>query len=123
MLTHQDDGPGDSLPASARQADVRHGDEGGSEVAATIPRGIPGAIMLFAPENIAPAGFDPVSTGVAGSLTLSFAVLAVFGFRAPLKFLPILFIQLIYKSLWLAVTAAGSLDSMERPAPLRSTKQ
>lgn len=72
--------------------------------AANVPfAGISGLIMLFAPEKMVPEGFDPLTTGIAGSITLSFAILSVFGFRAPLKFLPVLLIQLMYKSLWFVI--------------------
>ena len=44
---------------------------------------------------------DPVFFGVSGSVYLSFAVVSILGLRSPLKFSPILLLQLGYKVLWL----------------------
>ena len=44
---------------------------------------------------------DPViSFGVTGSVYLSFALLSILGLKAPLKFVPVLLLQLSYKSIW-----------------------
>ena len=43
---------------------------------------------------------DPVIFGVLGSIYLSFGFLSFQGLRSPLKFVPILFLQLIYKIVW-----------------------
>ena len=61
-------------------------------------------IILF-PDFIAAAlGLpeqDPITYGVTGSVYLAFAVLSAFGLKAPLKFVPVLMLQLCYKSIWL----------------------
>lgn len=44
---------------------------------------------------------DPIVFGITGSLYLSFALLSILGLRSPLKFVPILMLQLIYKVVWL----------------------
>lgn len=44
---------------------------------------------------------DPIVFGVAGSIYLSFACLSAFGLKSPLKFSPILLLQLVYKVAWL----------------------
>jgi hypothetical protein len=44
---------------------------------------------------------DPIVYGVTGSVWMAFAVLSLFGLRSPLKFAPILVLQLCYKSIWL----------------------
>jgi hypothetical protein len=41
-----------------------------------------------------------ISFGVTGSVYLSFALLSILGFRSPLKFAPILLLQLCYKIVW-----------------------
>ena len=46
-------------------------------------------------------GQDPLVFGVTGSVYLSFAVLSILGLRSPLKFVPVLLLQLSYKSIWL----------------------
>ena len=43
---------------------------------------------------------DPIVYGVTGSVWLAFGVMSIFGLRSPLKFIPILMIQLCYKSIW-----------------------
>jgi hypothetical protein len=45
-------------------------------------------------------GQDPIVLGIAGSVFLSFALLSVLGLRSPLKFAPILLLQLSYKLVW-----------------------
>ncbi len=60
--------------------------------------------MILAPELIKslfswPAK-DPVIFGMVGSVYLAFAILSFFGLKAPIKFAPILLLQLFYKSIW-----------------------
>jgi len=43
---------------------------------------------------------DPIVFGVVGSVYLSFALLSILGLRSPLKFAPLLLMQLCYKSIW-----------------------
>ena len=43
---------------------------------------------------------DPIVLGICGSIWFTAGIIAIFGLRAPLKFSPLLFIQLIYKSVW-----------------------
>ncbi|ACN17041.1 hypothetical protein HRM2_39830 [Desulforapulum autotrophicum HRM2] len=45
---------------------------------------------------------DPVIFGITGAVYLAFGFLSIFGLISPIKFSPVLFLQLIYKSLWLA---------------------
>ena len=45
-------------------------------------------------------GQDPIVLGVTGSVNLSFALLSILGLRSPLKFSPILLLQLSYKVVW-----------------------
>jgi hypothetical protein len=47
-----------------------------------------------------PAG-EPIALGIVGSAYAAFGVLAVFGLLSPLKFAPVLLLQLVYKSIWL----------------------
>jgi len=48
------------------------------------------------------AGGEPVALSITGSVYLAFALLSVLGLRDPLKFAPVLLLQLCYKSIWLA---------------------
>jgi hypothetical protein len=43
---------------------------------------------------------DPIVLGVTGSVYLAFAILSVLGLRSPLKFVPVLMLQLCYKVVW-----------------------
>jgi hypothetical protein len=43
---------------------------------------------------------DPIVLGIAGSVYLAFALLSILGLRSPLKFTPVLLLQLTYKIIW-----------------------
>ncbi|MFO7667730.1 MAG: hypothetical protein R6V76_14000 [Desulfobacterales bacterium] len=43
---------------------------------------------------------DAIVFGVTGSVYLSFALLSILGLRSPLKFAPVLLLQLSYKVVW-----------------------
>ena len=59
---------------------------------------------------------DPIVFGVVGSVYLAFALLSILGLRSPLKFSPILLLQLSYKVVWfigiiLPIFVAGKLPT------------
>ena len=69
-----------------------------------IGAGSLGLGMILLPETIRtlfrwPAQ-DPIVYGVTASVWLAFGILSIFGLRSPLKFVPILVMQLCYKSIW-----------------------
>lgn len=43
---------------------------------------------------------DPIFFGVNGSVNVAFALVAIMGLRSPLKFSPVLMLQLSYKVIW-----------------------
>ena len=43
---------------------------------------------------------DPIVLGVSGSVYFAFALLSILGLRSPLKFAPLLLLQLSYKVVW-----------------------
>lgn len=43
---------------------------------------------------------DPIVYGVMGSVYLSFGLLSILGLKAPLKYVPVLLLQLTYKVVW-----------------------
>ena len=45
-------------------------------------------------------GQDPIVLGVTGSVNVSFALLSILGLRSPLKFTPVLLLELSYKVIW-----------------------
>jgi hypothetical protein len=46
-------------------------------------------------------GQDPVVFGLAASVFLAMALAAILGLRAPLKYCPILLVEVVYKVVWL----------------------
>ena len=44
---------------------------------------------------------EPVVLGIVGSVYLAFGILSILGLRSPLRFVPVLLLQLCYKSIWL----------------------
>jgi len=59
---------------------------------------------------------DPIILGVVASLYAGFGLLSVLGLRQPLKFVPILCLQLVYKSLWLLFVLLPMLATGPLPA-------
>ena len=43
---------------------------------------------------------DPIVFGICGSVWVAFALLSILGLRSPLKFSPVLLLQLTYKVVW-----------------------
>ena len=43
---------------------------------------------------------DPILLGIYGSVLLAFALVAILGLRSPLKFVPVLLLELCYKLIW-----------------------
>lgn len=48
---------------------------------------------------------DPVVLGLCGSVFLALGLVSILGFLSPLKFVPLLLIELIYKPVWLVAVA------------------
>ncbi|MCJ7619094.1 MAG: hypothetical protein MUP64_02605 [Anaerolineae bacterium] len=66
-----------------------------------------GLMALFAPSLMESAmafpAQDPFLRGVLGSVYVAFGILSILGLRSPLKFVPVLFLQLCYKAIWFIV--------------------
>ena len=43
---------------------------------------------------------EPTAFGIVGSVYVAFGLLSILGLRSPLKFVPVLLLQLFYKSVW-----------------------
>lgn len=43
---------------------------------------------------------DPIIFGIVGGIYVAFGILSILGLRSPLKFVPILLLQLCYKVIW-----------------------
>jgi hypothetical protein len=48
---------------------------------------------------------DPVMLGACGSVFLALGLVSLLGLRSPLKFVPILLVELLYKPIWLVACA------------------
>ena len=71
----------------------------------------PGATTKFLSVSCSPATY-----GIVGSVYLAFGLLSILGLRAPLKFAPILLLQLLYKVIWLIGVALPLLVRGRFPA-------
>ena len=77
----------------------------GMYVYTAVGAGSLGVAMLLAPQLVVaylqmPIQ-DPMVFGIVGSAYLAFAIAAILGLRFPLRCVPVLMLQLIYKSVWL----------------------
>jgi len=61
-------------------------------------------------------GGDPIVLGIVGSVYVAFGVLSVLGLRDPLKFAPVLLLQLCYKSVWFVAVVLPLLIRGRFPA-------
>lgn len=59
---------------------------------------------------------EPIAFGMLGSVFVAFAILSALGLRAPLKFAPVLLMQLCYKSIWLVSTVFPAMVRGQYPA-------
>jgi hypothetical protein len=58
---------------------------------------------------------DPIVFGIAGSVYAGFGLVSILGLRSPLKFVPVLLLQLCYKTLWLLVVIVPLFVSGQFP--------
>jgi hypothetical protein len=61
-------------------------------------------------------GDEPIALSIVASVYLAFGVLSVFGLRDPLKFVPVLLLQLCYKLVWFIGTVVPLLASGRFPS-------
>jgi hypothetical protein len=71
--------------------------------------------MLAVPETLkALFGWpsqDPVLFGIMGSIFVAFGIVSILGFLSPLKFVPVLVVQLCYKVIWYIVVLLPNIAS------------
>ncbi len=89
----------------AKEIRVRHGWLKFMYIYTIIGAGGAGLGMILLPSRMIslfrmPAQ-DPIMFGISGSVFLALAFLSIFGLRSPLKFAPLLLVELFYKSIWL----------------------
>ena len=83
---------------------IRWGWIKGMYIYTIILAGLFGLGIILIPEKIK-ASFawpveEPIAFGIIGSVYLAFGLLSIMGLRSPLKFAPVLLLQLFYKSIW-----------------------
>jgi hypothetical protein len=61
-------------------------------------------------------GQEPIIAGIAYSAWLAFAIVSILGLRSPLKFAPILLLQLTYKAVWFVAIIAPRAISADLPS-------
>lgn len=44
---------------------------------------------------------EPINFGILGSVYLAFGLISILGLRSPLKFVPVLLVEITYKTIWL----------------------
>lgn len=79
-----------------------------------------GLVMLLSPSTVdslmgMPTD-NPIIYGVTASVFLAFALLAILGFRSPLKFVPVLVLQLVYKVSWMVAVALPAFIKGDFPS-------
>jgi hypothetical protein len=83
---------------------VRYGWLKGMYIWTILVAGFFGLGFLFAPDMVqAMMGYptqDPIFIGISASVYLAFALVSILGFLSPLKFAPVLLLQLSYKLIW-----------------------
>lgn len=75
--------------------------------------------IIFFPDQIKSfflSSCDPIPYGIEGSVFLAFSLLAMLGLRDPLKFVPILLLQLTYKTVWLVAIVLPLIVTGRFPA-------
>ena len=83
---------------------IRWGWLKGMYIYTIVGAGVFGLGMIVIPEVIKsmfrwPAE-EPIAFGIVGSVYVTFGLLSILGLRSPLKFVPLLMLQLCYKSIW-----------------------
>ena len=83
---------------------IRWGWLKGMYIYTIISVGLLGLGIIIMPERIKSIlGWpveEPIAFGIIGSVYLTFGLLSIFGLRSPLKFVPVLLLQLCYKLIW-----------------------
>ena len=85
-----------------------------------VAAGIFGLTLLIQPSAASSLlGFpeeEPIIAGIAYSVFVAFAILSIAGLRSPLKFSPVLLLQLTYKIIWFIVIIIPDLAMGQFPS-------
>jgi hypothetical protein len=78
-----------------------------------------GLSILFAPQRMKTIfrwpGDEPIALSIVASVYLAFGLLSILGLRSPLKFAPVLLLQLCYKTAWFIGAVVPMLVSGQFP--------
>ena len=87
-----------------------------------VGAGAAGVGIIFAPGTVKTLvgwpGEARILLGLAGSVFLAFGLVSILGWRSPLKFAPVLLLQLVYKLVWLLGVALPRLIEGHTPTYL-----
>lgn len=85
--------------------DIRWGWLRGMYIFTIVAAGLLGAGIIVMPEvmktKLPWPVEEPTAFGIVGSVYVAFGLLSILGLRSPLKFVPVLLLQLCYKLVWL----------------------
>jgi hypothetical protein len=83
---------------------IRYGWLKGMYVYTALGAGLSGLGMILMPETFVSIWKmpiqDPIIYGIVGSVFLAFGLISTLGLKSPLKFAPILLLQMTYKIIW-----------------------
>jgi len=104
----------------SKDTNIRWGWLKGMYVYTIVGAGMFGLGMLVIPEVIKSAFRwpvnEPIAFGVIGSVYAAFGLLSILGLRSPLKFAPLLLLQLCYKTIWFVAVLLPLLMTGSFPA-------
>ena len=104
----------------SKEMNVRWGWLKGMYILTIIHAGGSGLGMILIPSTIRSIfgwpSQDPIVFGICGSIWVAFGLLSILGLRSPLKFSPLLLLQLTYKVVWFVGVILPALIAGNFPA-------
>ena len=104
----------------SREMNVRWGWLKGMYILTIIHAGGSGLGLILIPSTIRSIfgwpSQDPIVFGICGSVWVAFGLLSILGLRSPLKFSPLLLLQLTYKVVWFVGVILPALIAGNFPA-------
>jgi len=101
------------------KVNIRFGWLKGMYIYTIIVAGGMGLGLIFIPSKVQEAlkmqNQDPIIFGILGGVYVSFALLSILGLQSPLKFSPILLLQLGYKAIWLVAVVLPAIVTRNLP--------
>lgn len=86
------------------QIKIRYGWLKGMYIYTILGAGLSGLGMILMPKTyISSMNLpiqEPINFGILGSVYLAFGLISILGLRSPLKFVPVLLVEITYKTIW-----------------------